>query len=82
MGSISGDVKVSIYCDHHVRLTLFYISLAWIDSHFVFGSVVSFAIHVATLDWVGPMIEVGLALAKAFIKFVPKMFHGVQIRRL
>ena len=55
--SISGDVKVSIFCDHHLRLTLFCISLAWIESNFVFGPVVS--IHVATLDRVGPMIEVG-----------------------
>ena len=60
IGSISGDVKISIYCDHHVLPTLFYISLSWIESIFVFGSVVSFAIHVTTLDWAGAMIGVGV----------------------
>ena len=34
-GLISGDVKVSIYCDHQVLLTLSSISLARIESHFV-----------------------------------------------
>ena len=49
IGSISRDDKVGIYCDHHVRITRFCISLAWINL-FLFGSVVSFAIHVVTLD--------------------------------
>ena len=48
----SCDVKVSLYCDYHmlVRLTLFCISLVWIELNFVFGHVVSFAIHVARLN--------------------------------
>ena len=52
IGSISGDVKVSVYCDYHMhaRLTLFCISLVWIELSFVFGHVVSFAIHVETLN--------------------------------
>ena len=46
IGSISGDVKVGIYCDHHVRLTMFCIFLAWIESNFVFGHVIPFGIGV------------------------------------
>jgi len=74
IGSISVDIKVSIYCDHHVRLTLFCFSLAWIVSNFVFGPVVSFAIHVATLDRGGPMIEVGVSVGGRFCQVCPKNF--------
>jgi hypothetical protein len=45
-----------------MRLTLFYISMAGIESNFVFGPVVSFAIHVSTLDGVVPMIEVRVSV--------------------
>lgn len=48
--SISLDEKVGIYCDQHVRLTLFCISVAWIESNFVLGPAVSFAIHNVTLN--------------------------------
>lgn len=47
--SISLDDKVGIYCDQHVRLTLFCISVAWIESNFVLGPAVYFAIHNVTL---------------------------------
>ena len=41
---------VNIYCDHYVRLTLFCISLAWIESNFVFRIRVSYAIYVVPLE--------------------------------
>ena len=45
------DINVSIYCDHHVRLTLLCISFEWIEwiDFLLFGSVVSLPIHIATL---------------------------------
>lgn len=46
IGSISGHIKVSIYCDYHMRLAMFCIFLAWIESNFVFGYVVPFGIDV------------------------------------
>jgi hypothetical protein len=51
IGSISGDVKVSLYCDYHMHawLTLFCISLVWIELNFVFGHVVSFAIQITQI---------------------------------
>jgi len=69
---ITGDVKASIYCDHYVRLTLFCIFLAWIETSFVVGPVVSIAIHVARLDWVGPMIEMGVGVGGRVYQVHPK----------
>ena len=61
-----------VYCDHHERLTLFCISLTQIESNVVLGSVVSFAIHLATLDRVGPMIEVRVGVGRHVYQVRPK----------
>lgn len=55
-----------------MQLTLFCISLTWIESNFVFWLVVSFAIHVATLGWIGPMIDVRIGVGRRIYQIHPK----------
>jgi len=65
-----------------MRLTLFYISLAGIESNFVFGPMVSFAIHVSTLDWVVPMIEVRVSVGGRVYQVRPKDVLTVVIENV
>ena len=62
-----------------MRLTLFSISLARIEYFFLFGSVVSFVIHVTTFVWACPIVEVVIGVGGSVYQVVAKMFYVVQI---
>ena len=73
--SLSGDVRVSIYCDHHVQLTLFCICMN-LNTFCIWTCYI--ICHSCCNAWP--------SLSKWFmwglVKFVTKMFYLVQIRWL
>jgi hypothetical protein len=48
---------------------------------FLFGSMVSFVIHVTMLVWACPIVEVVNGVGGSFYPVVAKMFYGVQVWR-